>query len=477
MKSIREIVQALSATDIEGVEKAFSRQNDKIAVLFKKLLKNEPDQEIKDDLSINSNAYSTLRSRLRVKVQEQLIALPDTPKADVLNKLLSIEDIIFNQKPTIALTTLKKLERELIRYDLSSELTTVYKYLKKLHLNTDEYFHYSQLYNRHVAYSLALDKAEDILANYFKVYGHFYGLVDSSKKLELSALFEEMKNVCTLYQSHRMYVYLAALQIFHCLFVDEKALDKHKLDPVEDILDQVDEIFSKYPEDRLYEHLHLLFQYIRFEYYFKHGIIAKARLILNVINPQIPNLLIHYENFTYPPQLLMGKLELYMTDHISTQEFTDIDLFDNFNINSSSKSAKVIYYTYRAISCYYMKDYTDASKWLFDLNNEVSFKEHNHLLLELKCLTAYIKYLQHDLILFRQNLISGQRTLRIIGAENTPHLAVFIKMLSVLNSDSRKNKAAKLKQQVQSLRQYKLSGFRPTLYIKLDLEYLLKKTH
>jgi len=475
MKSIRQIVQALSTSDIDGVEKAFIRENDKIAILFKKLLNDEPDALIKEELSINANAYSTLRSRLRVKVQDHLIALPDMAKADVLKKLLSIEDIVFNQQPTIAVTTLKKLEVELIRYDLSSELTTIYKYLKKLHLNTNAYFHYSQLYNRHIAYSLALDKAEDILANYFKVYGLYYTMSDSAKDLELTALFEEMKNVCALYQSHRMFVYLAALQIFHTLFVDEKALDKYKLDPVEDILRKVEGIFKQYPEDRIYKHLYLLFQYIRFEYYLKHGIVAKARLLLSELAPQSSLLLVHYENFTYPPQLLVGKLDLYIQGHISALEFKNTDEFNDFDIDSCSKSAIVIYFTYRALSCLYLEDYTEASKWLFTLNNEVSLKVHPVLALELKCLTAYIKFLQQDSVLFKQNLTSAQRALRIIGAENCSHLAVFIKMLGILLSASGKNTSAKLKQQVLLLNQFRLNRFQPTLYINLQFEFLQKR--
>lgn len=475
MKSIRQIVQALSTSDIDGVEKAFIRRNDKIAMLFSKLLNDETDDKIKDDLRVNANAYSTLRSRLRIKVQDHLIALPDMPKADVLKKLLSIEDIVFNQKPTIAVTTLKKLEVELIRYDLSNELTTIYKYLKKLHLNTNAYFHYSQLYNRHVAYSLALDKAEDILANYFKVYGLYYTMSDSSKVLELTALFEEMKNVCALYQSHRMFIYLASLQIFHTLFVDEKALVKYKLEPVEDILRQVEAIFKQYPEDRIYKHLDLLFLYIRFEYYLKHGIIAKTRLLLSELEPLSSDLLVHYENFTYPPQLLVGKLELYIQGHISVANFKNFDEFNHLDIDSCSKSARVIYFTYRALSCLYMKEYTEASKWLFTLNNEVSLKEHPVLSLELKCLTAYVKFLQQDSILFRQNLTSAQRALRIIGAENCPHLAIFVKMLGILLSESSTNKSAKLKQQVLLLNQFKLKGFQPILYINLQFEFLQKR--
>jgi hypothetical protein len=96
------------------------------------------------------------------------------------------------------------------------------------------------------------------------------------------------------------------------------------------------------------------------------------------------------------------------------------------------------------------------------------------MLMEVKCITAYIKFIQKDAILFRQNLTSAQRTLRIIGAENTPHLAAFVKMLSVLNSESTKNKEQKLRLQLETIKQFNLDGFHPTLYLDPDLKHLLK---
>jgi hypothetical protein len=475
MKNIRIIVKALSADDVSALRNSFYRDNDKVALLLEMLLEEVTDEDIRIKLDLSTNAYSTLRSRLHTKVQNHLIALTDSPRADVLNKLLSIDDIIFTQQPTIALTTLKKLERELIRFDLSNELTVVYKYLKKLHLNSDQYYHYSQLYNRHVAYSLALDKAEDILAKYFKEYGYYFVMGDSSRKLALRALFEEMKNVCELYQSHRMFVYFAALQIMHRLFVDETVFDKYKLEPVEDILAEVDETFRKHPKDDIYIHLHLLFSYIRFEYYNKHGIIAKVKIHLDEINPQIPKLLIHYENYSFPAQLLIGSLQLMLKGHLSAKKFDYDKLFYGFVIEDSSTPAKVVYCFFRALTSYYDNDYTDASRWLFELNNEVSFKEHNEILMEVKCVTAYIKFLQHDDVLFKQNLTSAQRTLRLTGAHKSPHLGVFIKILSVLNSESSKNKEQKLRAQVDIINNTQLGGFHPTLYLNLSTEDLLRR--
>ena len=471
MKSIRDIVLALSKEHIRGVRKSFYRENDKVARLFELLLNNTADEAIKEALGLGDNAYTTLRSRLRAKVQNYLVRQSDSPKADVLNKLLSIEDIIVTEQPAVALATLKKLERELLKYDLSNELTVVYKYLKKLHLNSSEYFHYSQLYNRHVAYSLALDKAEDLLAKYFVEYGLFYVMGERTKKLALTALFEEMKNVCALYQSHRMFVYLAALQIFHCLFVDEEAFEKYQLQPVEDVLAGVEDIFKRYPKDGIYKHLHLLFTFIRFAYYHKHNVWRKARLLLAEINRKIPELLLHYENYSFPAQVLIARLQLGRAGQ--ELDWPDDELlFADFKIINSSEPARVVYFIYRSLSSYHKGDYPEASRWLFRLNNEVSFKEHYQLQLEVKCLMGYIKYLQQDTALFRQNLTSAQRILRIVGAEKVPHLQVFVKFLSMLNSDHTAEKPAKIARQTEILQQYHPTGFQPTLYLELNRQII-----
>ena len=108
------------------------------------------DNKIMGELDVNTNAYYTLRSRLNQKIEEYLLQQMESPRTDILKKVANINEIIFTKKKAIAIATLKKLEKELLDYDLSNELTLVYKALKKLHLNTPEHYHYSQLYNKHV---------------------------------------------------------------------------------------------------------------------------------------------------------------------------------------------------------------------------------------------------------------------------------------------------------------------------------------
>src|SRR5690606_25673188 len=122
------------------------------------------------------------------------------PRTHALRKVANINEELFTKKKAIAVATLKKLEKELLDYDLANELTVIYKSLKKLNTNSPDYFQYSQSYNRHVAYMLAVVKAEDLLADYFKKYGDYLMNGDSTENLGLTLLMREMQNVAKLYE-------------------------------------------------------------------------------------------------------------------------------------------------------------------------------------------------------------------------------------------------------------------------------------
>ena len=62
-------------------------------------------------------------------------------------------------------------------------------------IHTPDYFpSISQMYNRHVAYTLAVDKAEDVLADYFKVR-QLLSHRRCNEKLGLELLTKEMQHI------------------------------------------------------------------------------------------------------------------------------------------------------------------------------------------------------------------------------------------------------------------------------------------
>lgn len=173
MAKLKNIIKQLSSMDFQAIHDSLLESNaDKSAYLMKAMRERQlSDNKIMLELDVNNNAYYTLRSRLNQRIEEYLLQQMESPRTDILKKVANINEIIFTKKKAIAIATLKKLEKELLDYDLSNELTIVYKSLKKLHINAPDYFNYSQSYNRHVAYTLAFDKAEDLLAEYLKSMG------------------------------------------------------------------------------------------------------------------------------------------------------------------------------------------------------------------------------------------------------------------------------------------------------------------
>ena len=240
MAKLKNIIRQLSDSDYLSIHESLMENSaEKSAHLLKAMRERSlSDNKIMDELGVNTNAYYTLRSRLNQKIEEYLLQQMENPRTDLIKKVANINEVIFTKKKAIAIATLKKIEKELLDYDLPSELTVVYKTLRKLHINTPDHFTYSQLYNKHVAYMLAVDKAEEMLSQYFKKYGEYSLSREETNKMELDLLAEEMNNLCNLYESHRLYVYQSCLNVFHRLFVTEEVPESSGLEPIEDILDR-----------------------------------------------------------------------------------------------------------------------------------------------------------------------------------------------------------------------------------------------
>ncbi len=477
MAKLKNIIKQLSPQDYEAIYDSLADSNaDKSAYLLKSMReKHMSDNKIMEELDVNTNAYYTLRSRLNQKIEEYLLQQMESPRTDILKKVANINEILFTKKKAIAIATLKKLEKELLDYDLSNELTIVYKSLKKLHINSPDHFNYSQLYNKHVAYMLAVDKAEDLLAEYFKKYGYFYLSGDETSKLELSLLSQEMNNVCGLYDSHRMYVYKSCLNIFHRLLVEEDDPMSEEGEPIEDILDNVEKILNSYHLDSIYYHLSLVFEFLKLEYYNHFKVYRKAEKYFEEVNESASTLLSNYNLYTFPAQFLTTKIERHIrtgTEHEMYEE--NEGLFYDFEPDKNDIPQYITYVLYRALSCYYVEKFDEAARWINNLLNEISLKKYPYAQLEIKVVLAFQYCLLHDYDLFSQLINSIQRQIRILGKDNCEHIIHFTKMLKISISDVTKSKFSKIKGLADKFLQSHKFIFAPTNLIKID-EDLIKK--
>lgn len=475
MAKLKNIVRQLSLTDYQAIYGCLmSGSAEKSAYLLKFMREKQfSDTKIMQHLEVNPNAYYTLRSRLNQKIEEYLLQQIENPRTDLLKKVANISEIIFTKKRTIAIAILKKLEKELIDYDFSNELTTIYKILMKLHINSDEHFTYSQLYNKHVAYTLAVDKAENLLAQYFKKYG-FYNLTGGEReKLEIILLNREINNVCKLYKSHRLYVYQSCCNIFHRLFVDNSENTFSETEPVEEILMQVEKIFEQYYLDSLYFNIKLVFEFLKLEYYSHYKIFRKSEKYYHEINEQVNLFFSSYNLFTYPPQFLVTKLQRSYRTNTETELYEENKvLFADYESNSCDIASHTIYYSYRAISCFYAKKYDEAIRYLNNLQSEINTKKGFYAQIEIKTLLALQYYMIENQDALNQTINGVQRQLRLSESESNEHIQVFIKILKSGSLENKTLKLAKIKAYLERLRGMNISHYSPIMSLNLSDDFI-----
>ncbi len=452
MAKLKHIVRQLSDNDYTAIYQSLMESNaDKSAYLLK-AMREKPlsDTKIMQELEVNTNAYYTLRSRLNQKIEEYLLQQMESPRTDLLKKVANINEVIFTKKKAISIATLKKLEKELLDYDLSNELTVIYKTLKKLHINSTDAFHYSQLYNKHVAYMLAVDKAEDLLAEYFRKFGSYAVSGDDTEQLGLILFSNELDNVCSLYKSHRLYVYQSCISIFHRLYITEGETTNDNKEPIEDILNKVEEIFNTYSLDSSYFHLKLVFEFLRLEYYSHYKVYKKAETYFDEINEDAPQLLANYSLYTFPSIFLATKLHRCLRLSCEHELHAENErMFTEFETDPDDAPQQICYATYRAISCYYDDKFEEAGRWLNNLINSVHLKRFLVAQVEVKTLLALQYCCLQDHELFNQLVNSIQRQIRIIGKEKCEETVMFLKILKTAVSEAKKEKRVKVKSLVE----------------------------
>ena len=475
MAKLTNIILQLSEKDYEAIHDSLLVSNaDKSAFLLKALReRNQADGTVMEELGVNTNAYYTLRSRLNQKIEEYLLQQMESPRTDLLKKVANINEVLFTKKKTISIATIKKLEKELLDYDLSNELTLVYKALKKLHVHTPEHYEYSQLYNKHVAYMLAIDRAEDILSDYFKKFGVYSMTGDEVERLGLTLLKNEIENVARLYESHRLFVYQSCINIFHRLFVegDEGITDDEE--PIEDILIKVNKIFATYEKDTIYYHFRLLFEFLRLEYYNYYKVYRKAEKYYEDVNESISSLLTNYSWYTYPSQFLHTKIERCIRAGEQSYMYVENEmLFADYEVDEDDMPKHIEYVTYRAISCHYADKHEEASRWLNNLLNNVNLKKYPYAQLEIKSILALEYAIMKEYDLFNQLISSIQRQIRLMGKEHCEHVINFVKILKTAVNDTKRNKHHKIRSIFNKMKEQERKHFSPTKYILFDEKLL-----
>ena len=189
-----------------------------------KILREEQLEEttILERLDVSTNAYYALRSRLNNRIESFYLEQLEGGKNELYRQVVNINELVLTKSRTIAIATLKKLEKELANNDLFHELTLVYQALKKLHLNTPEHFQYSQLYNKHSAQLLAFEKTETLTAEYFKTYNQGLLEMNLSENQEAKLIRDSIDAINNRYNSHRILTLKSLSNLFSQIITHSK---------------------------------------------------------------------------------------------------------------------------------------------------------------------------------------------------------------------------------------------------------------
>ncbi|UPT67674.1 MAG: hypothetical protein M0D57_03105 [Sphingobacteriales bacterium JAD_PAG50586_3] len=307
MIKLKSIIQQLKEKEAADLIQQFRESKaEKYLTLFSHYRENKlSDEEIQTLLDVNTNAYYTLKSRLFDKIQEFLSNNLDSPVIDLLRKVANIPNLVYNTHRDTAIAILLKLEAELRDYDMPYELSSVYNALKKLSLHSPKYYEYTQAYNRHVAYTLALDKAEDLLANFNKALSEYHASKNKETIELLAMIKEQVGHTARLYESHHLQVYKCIIDISFALFVPNAAAVKDD-EPVEDLLAKMEKIFLAYPKDSNYQHLNLAYNFLAFEYYHQLKLYKKEAKYFDVVNENLKSFLL-FNHCAYTSRFLSIK--------------------------------------------------------------------------------------------------------------------------------------------------------------------------
>ncbi|MBL7855711.1 MAG: hypothetical protein JNL17_15015 [Cyclobacteriaceae bacterium] len=478
MAKLKNIIKQLSDKDYQTIYDQLVQSNaEKSAYLLKGFRERQlSDSKIMAELELQPNAFYTMRSRLSQKIEDYLVEQMESPRTDILKKVANLNEVLFTKKRTLSIATLKKLEKELQDYDLASELTVVYKSLKKMHINSPDYFQYSQLYNRHVAYMLAVDKADDLLADYFKKYGNYYLTGDETDRMGLTLMLREMQNVARLYESHRLFVYESMMLVFHRLFVEREENLQSDEASIEDIFTRVQTTFESYPLDPVYYHLNLVFEFLKLEYYNHYKVYKQSEKYFEEVNDAVANLMMNYPYYTFSAQFLVSKLQRHLRLGSEKDLFVENEnLFEDIETDPLDVPRHVIYMVYRALSAYYVERYEEAARLLNNLLNDVSFKRYPLAQLEVKALLAVVYGMLRDVDLVTQLVSSISRQSKLIE-DKAENLMLIVKILKIATSEAKREKPKKILVLIQQFSSTPVSYFSPTRFIRMDDQFIERLT-
>jgi hypothetical protein len=449
MKKLRKIVQQLSVKDFTQIKSALEKNSSEnfLQVLIAYRDDNNTEEVIRESIGCSEGAFYVLRSRLLVKIQELLLSTNDAHKPNFLQDGTTLTQYLYEYPRETAIAILHQLEKIYINNDTPQELINVYSALKKMHYHSDKYYYYSQLYNKHIAYTVALEKAEDVLLNFNRTLANYFFSRTKDDAELLVVLKKEIRNIYSLNQSHRFELIKNFILIQSQLFTSIEQTDDQY---VEILIKRCDQLVADYLEDKQIKYYTLVVNYFWFEYYFKTNQLKKALDYFEIVNKNYRTWLL-LGNYCMAFKFLFTKPQLlYKLNKIDELKEEDL-LVDNYDFYSA-----IALKFCKAITNMYHKKIDESIAILNELIRDISLHHFFHFEIEIKLTLAYLYINQKKREKADRLLKSLARKIGVDRKEDYQNALTFIKLLDMLTEGSKsvanKDKAKK------TLEQFNLSN-------------------
>lgn len=470
---LSNVISQLNAENYEALHQELGNNRGE---KFSKLLELYRDTELDDDrirekIGINAAAFYALKSRLLDKTQEYLFKIANDNRGDLLKNISSVPNLVNNTPRETAISLLEHLESELIKADLPRELSSVYNGLKKLHLHTDQYYHFQQLYNKSVAYSLAIDKADELLCSFNRELGYYLLSGDDSKKDILALYIKELRHVNKLYDSHRLKSFLYLACISYSLFSGIENEIPETEETTEGLLKKFWDILEINKDDSQYKFLISAWHFLNFEYYHRLNLHKNSSASYEKVNQNLALFLLL--GHTCPaPQFLLSKIE-YEIHNKRTLELWE-ECSQNGITPSAQNSIEFVFHSlYVAGSLFHIGKYPEAAAVLNKCLNEIGFKNYPFAEFQVKLFQTLLLLLSEKSesaeIIFRS--VSRKLQSDEFSGKFPPALA-FCKFLKVAINDNSATKLKKLTAEYSVFSLLNVGQFRILKFVPLNEKHL-----
>lgn len=479
MDVLNKTIKKLSDEEYQQLlaEVSGNKKNKPFLVLETARTRDVEDSEMMQMLQVNPSAYYTLKSRLNSRIASILSKKVENPIQVIMDEVSRVPAHIFGNNRDFSIRALIELEKQLIEYDMSTELITVYKALSELHLFTDDYQYYENKYNRHVAFSLAVGKAEGMFFSFMKKLGVYQLSLKESDLEEVILLKRELSNVCELYDSHRLFVIYNIVYIYYLCNVPHKmdGLKSRELE-IESTLQKMSSLFEKYPLDTFYQNIKGITDLLYFEYYQRTNSQVRADFYLQRIHKQIPEMMEQHMMHFFAIQFMRSRVMKYLQDNnVDSLTMYHDRYVKGMDIHNSETYHYIWHRKYDAIVKFYQKDFHGSARKINELRNELSMKQYLYTDVDNKLFQALNYCMLGDDSLCMQIINSLKRQITDFEGE-FQSTKTFVKILkTALKPADLRKKVKRMGELWSEFEEINKASSNPVLtYIKLD-ENMLRR--